>query len=173
MGTTTTEDRGRETRLREMLADELEGARLYARLADLADTEAQAEALRGLATSERCHARHWAELLADLSLLEKPGRLSWRNRILLLFARFGGLGLVLERLRAAELQEIRRYAVIRTPRGLSMRNASTARRWRCWADSTTRAAGSRRGAVSRGRTSRPPFGRGCSASTTVWCPISA
>ena len=106
---TTDETRDREKRMREMLADELQGARLYDSLASLADTDAQAGTLRELAEAERRHARHWAELLADLSLLEKRGRLSWSDRVLLLIARFGGLGLVLARLRMSELEEIRRY----------------------------------------------------------------
>ena len=107
---TTDETRDREKRMREMLADELQGARLYDSLASLADTDAQAGTLRELAEAERRHARHWAELLADLSLLEKRGRLSWSDRVLLLIARFGGLGLVLARLRMSELEEIRRYS---------------------------------------------------------------
>ena len=58
MGTTTTEDRDRETRLREMLADELETAWLYDRLAGFVKTPADADTLRGLAEAERRHARH-------------------------------------------------------------------------------------------------------------------
>ena len=104
----TSEQQDRGARLRAMLAEEMESAWLYERLADLCEEE-PAEVLRGLAAAERRHAEHWAERLDDRSLLGVPVRVSLRTRLLVLFARVGGIGVVLTRLRAAELEEIRRY----------------------------------------------------------------
>ena len=107
--TATGTDRDREARLREMLADELDAAWLYDTLAGQARSPQEADILRDLADSERRHARHWAERLNDLSLVEGPLRPGWRTRGLALLARVAGVGAVLPRLRAAELDEIRRY----------------------------------------------------------------
>ena len=107
--TATGTDQDREARLREMLADELDAAWLYDTLAGHARNPREADILRDLAESERRHARHWAERLDDLSLVEGPLRPGWRTRGLALLARVAGVGAVLPRLRAAELDEIRRY----------------------------------------------------------------
>ncbi len=104
----TIEGRERRARLQAMLRDELESAWLYDRLADGCEEE-PASVLRGLAAAERRHALHWAERLGDHSLLDAPVRVSVHTRLFVLFARIGGLGVVLTRLRAAELEEIRRY----------------------------------------------------------------
>ena len=107
--TTTGTDQDRDARLREMLADELDAAWLYDTLAGQARNPQEADILRDLAESERRHARHWAERLGDLSLVEGPLRPGWRTRGLAMLARVAGVGAVLPRLRAAELDEIRRY----------------------------------------------------------------
>ena len=107
--TTGQDDQTRERRLREMLNDELDAAWLYDRLADFARGPQDADTLRELAESERRHAKHWADRLNDPSLLEGPRRPSWRTRGLALVARVGGVNAVLPRLRAAELEDIRRY----------------------------------------------------------------
>lgn len=107
--TVTEPDPTRERRLRAMLVDELEAAWLYDRLAELTEKPQDAATLREMAESERRHAEHWAERLEDHTLLTGPLRLSWRTRGLALVARFGGIGVVLPWLRAAELEEIRRY----------------------------------------------------------------
>jgi len=77
-----------------MLVDELEASWLYDRLADFARNDGEAETLRELAESERDHARHWAERIDGLALLEGPLRPSWRPRALALIARFAGVGAV-------------------------------------------------------------------------------
>ena len=107
--TATSTDQDREARLREMLADELDTAWLYDTLADHARNPNEADTLRELAEAERRHAQHWAERLDDPSLIGGPVRPAWRTRGLVLMARVAGVGAVLPRLRAAELDDIRRY----------------------------------------------------------------
>ena len=80
--TSTTVDRERDARVREMLRDELDAAWLYDRLADGVRNETTARTLRDLAKSEREHARHWAERLDDLSLAEGTVRPAPRTRVL-------------------------------------------------------------------------------------------
>ncbi len=107
--TGTVEDPTREARFREMLSDELETSWLYDRLAQTSKSAEEATTLRGLAQSERRHARHWAELLGDLEVLDRPVRPSLRVRMLSWLARIAGVRVVLPRLRAEELSDIQRY----------------------------------------------------------------
>ncbi len=107
---TTTPDADREARLREMLLDELETAWLYDRLADGVRSEVTARTLRELAEAERRHARHWAERLDDPSLAETEIRPSLNTRGMAWLARVGGMSMVVPRLRAEELRDIRRYS---------------------------------------------------------------
>lgn len=99
----------RADRLRQMLHDELETAWLYDRLAESARNEWTARTLRELADSERAHARHWAERLNDPSLASLEVRPALGTRIMAFLGRVGGLGMVVPRLRAEELHDIRRY----------------------------------------------------------------
>lgn len=92
-----------------MLRDELEAAWLYEHLAAISRNPLTAATLQELAEAERRHALHWAELLGDHALLASPPGPSWRTRALLLFARVAGVDMVLPRLRAAELHDIRKY----------------------------------------------------------------
>ncbi len=92
-----------------MLAEELEGAWLYDRLAEICGDAHTSAALKELAEGERRHAGHWAERLGDPSLVERAVRPSLRVRLLALLARVAGVSAVLPRLRASELAEIRRY----------------------------------------------------------------
>jgi VIT1/CCC1 family predicted Fe2+/Mn2+ transporter len=107
--TATPPDRDREARIRSMLEDELEAAWLYDRLADGVGSESTARVLHDLAQSERQHAAHWAERLDDTSLADAQVRPSPRTRLLGWLGCHGGLSLVVPRLRAEELQDIRRY----------------------------------------------------------------
>ena len=102
-------DPERQARLRMMLSDELETAWLYDRLADHCRKPALVGSLRELAEAERRHAEHWAERLDDAAALDTVVRPSMHTRLLVLISRLGGLGLILPRLRAEELVDIRRY----------------------------------------------------------------
>ena len=103
-------DEARLEQYRAMVEEELESGWLYDRLADQCRNPATAATLRDLAAAERDHAAHWAGLLGDRTLLERPPRPSWRTRWLALLARAGGLSLVVPRLRSDELAIIRLYA---------------------------------------------------------------
>lgn len=107
--TTSTLDPVRGQQYRAMLRDELEAAWLYEHLAAISRNPLTVTTLRDLAEAERRHALHWAELLGDHALLASPPRPGWRTRGLLLFARVAGVGMVLPRLRVAELHDIRKY----------------------------------------------------------------
>ncbi len=106
---TTALPRSDRHRYLEMLDDELESAWLYERLAGHCGTPDTAVALRALAADERRHAAHWAGLLGDPALLDRPVRPSLQTRLLLAIGRVFGVRAVLARLRAAELTDIRRY----------------------------------------------------------------
>ncbi len=103
-------DEARLEQYRAMIEEELESGWLYDRLADQCRNPATAATLRDLAAAERDHAAHWAGLLGDRTLLERPPRPRWRTRWLALLARVGGLSLVVPRLRSDELANIRLYA---------------------------------------------------------------
>ncbi len=107
--TVTPPDRDREARIRGMLRDELEAAWLYDRLADGVGSDPTARILHDLAKSEREHAAHWAERLNDPSLADTHIRPALRTRILAWLGAHGGLVVVVPRLRAEELHDIRRY----------------------------------------------------------------
>ena len=99
----------RAQQYRAMIAEELESAWIYEQLARAARHEATVSLLEELAESEVEHARHWAALLGDESLLVRRPGPSLRARMLVLLARVGGLGIVLPRLRTEELANIRLY----------------------------------------------------------------
>lgn len=98
----------RRQRITEMIVDELEVAWLYDRLARLTEPRL-ARTLRDMAESEREHAAHWSTLLGSDHLLRNPPQPSFRRRLMAWWARFGGLGFVIEQLRREELTDIRRY----------------------------------------------------------------
>ena len=98
----------RRERLREMIADELDAAWLYDRLAGMSDPP-QAEVLSSMAKSELTHATHWVRLLGDERFPTDLHRPSLRVRLMALQARVFGLGFVISQLRREELVDIQRY----------------------------------------------------------------
>ena len=98
----------RRERLREMIADELDAAWLYDRLAGMSDPP-QAEVLSSMAKSELTHATHWVRLLGDERFPTDMHRPSLRVRLMALQARVFGLGFVISQLRREELVDIQRY----------------------------------------------------------------
>lgn len=98
----------RRQRVTEMVVDELEAAWLYDQLAGLTEPKL-ARTLREMADSEREHAAHWCALLGSDQLLRNPPPPSFRRRLMAWWARFGGLGFVIDQLRREELTDIRRY----------------------------------------------------------------
>ncbi len=100
----------RRERLREMIADELDAAWLYDRLASMSDSQ-PGRVLSNMAESEREHAGHWIALLGDQdggSYFESH-RPTLRVRLMAFEARIWGLGHVISQLRRAELVDIQRY----------------------------------------------------------------
>ncbi len=98
----------RRERLREMIADELDAAWLYDRLAAMSDPPS-AGVLESMAESERQHARHWVLLLGDERAPTELYRPSIRVRLMAFQARIWGLGFVISQLRRAELTDIQKY----------------------------------------------------------------
>ena len=107
--TQSTMDPTQSNRFRRMMANEMETAWLYDRLADASGNEHAAETLHELAGEERRHARHWAALLGDVSLAGGDVRPSMQTRAVALLARVVGISAILPRMRAEELVDIRRY----------------------------------------------------------------
>ncbi len=91
-----------------MIGDELDTAWLYDRLAGMSEPPS-AQALSGMAESERQHARHWVRLLGDEQFPAESHRPSLRVRLMALQARVWGLGFVISQLRREELVDIQKY----------------------------------------------------------------
>ncbi len=98
----------RRQKVTEMVVDELGAAWLYDQLSRRTEPKL-AQALREMADSEREHAAHWCALLGSDHLLLNPPPPSFRRRLMAWWARFGGLGFVIDQLRREELTDIRRY----------------------------------------------------------------
>ena len=98
----------RRERLREMISDELDAAWLYDSLADMSDPQ-PAQALRGMADSEREHAVHWVRLLGDEQAPVELHRPSLRVRLMAFQAKIWGLGFIISQLRRDELIDIQKY----------------------------------------------------------------
>ena len=98
----------RRERLREMIGDELDAAWLYDSLADMSDPQ-PAQALRGMADSEREHAVHWVRLLGDEQAPVELHRPSLRVRLMAFQAKIWGLGFIISQLRRDELIDIQKY----------------------------------------------------------------
>lgn len=102
----------RRERLREMIADELDAAWLYDRLAEMSEAQS-AQTLHAMADSERQHAAHWVALLDDHAdeHREQDHRPSLRVRLTAFQARVWGLGFVISQLRREELVDIQKYVL--------------------------------------------------------------
>ncbi len=98
----------RRERLREMIGDELDAAWLYDSLADMSDPQ-PAQALRGMADSEREHAVHWVRLLGDERAPVELHHPSLRVRLMAFQAKIWGLGFIISQLRRDELIDIQKY----------------------------------------------------------------
>ncbi len=98
----------RRERLREMIADELDAAWLYDRLAGMSQPP-QAQVLSRMSESELQHATHWVRLLGDECFPTELHRPSLRVRLMAFQARIWGLGFVISQLRREELVDIQKY----------------------------------------------------------------
>jgi VIT1/CCC1 family predicted Fe2+/Mn2+ transporter len=106
-------------RYRANLQDELDGAALYAALADAEPDPVRKDLFRQLSQAEASHAKVWRDKLAAAGVEEVPHKQSFRTRVLARLARHFGPTFVLPTLAAAEFADRDKYAGQSDARALS------------------------------------------------------
>lgn len=97
-------------RYRNNLQDELDGAALYAALAEAETDPVRRDLFRQLSEAEAAHAQLWRGKLEAAGELAEPFRPSLRTRVLALLARRFGTGFVLPSVVEAEVADRDKYA---------------------------------------------------------------
>lgn len=107
---THTFDPGTQQRYQANLRDELDGAALYAALADTETDPVRRELFRQLAEAESAHAQLWRSKLEAAGVPPEVFRRSFRTRVLSMLARRFGTGFVLPSVVEAEVADRNKYA---------------------------------------------------------------
>lgn len=142
------------------LRDELDGAALYAALADAEQDPLRRDLFMQLSQAESTHARVWRDKLLEAGLEPKPFAPSLRTRVLARLARRFGTAFVLPSIAATEFADRNKYAMQKDAAALAAEERGHA--------AVIAAAAGTSGQTGTDIGRAEPWHRGVSGSSPMW-----